>query len=216
MSGFLTRAEDVLRGRSGPGAGRLAGYVVVCGASYGGVMGTFGGLAGDRPWQVVYSAVKVPLLLLATLLLSLPSFFVLNTLLGVRSDFARALRVLVAAQAGLTITLVALAPLTLFWYASSADYPTAILFNALMFAVASLGAQVIVRRGYRPLIARSPKHRWLLRAWIVVYAFVGIQMGWLLRPFVGAPGQPVEFVRDDSWGNAYVVVARMIWGVLTR
>ncbi|MGH2031969.1 hypothetical protein, partial [Acinetobacter baumannii] len=83
--------------------------VVLCGAGYGGVMGTFGGLAGDRPWQVVYSAVKVPLLLLATLLLSLPSFFVLNTLLGVRSDFARALRVLVAAQAGLTITLVALA-----------------------------------------------------------------------------------------------------------
>jgi hypothetical protein len=216
VSGLLAKADDVLRGRPGPGAGRLAGYVALCGACYGGVMGTFGGLAGDRPWQVAFSAVKVPLLLLATLALSLPSFFVLNTLLGVRADFARALRVLVAAQAGLTITLVALAPLTAFWYASSADYPTAILFNALMFAVASLGAQVIVRRGYRPLIARSRKHLWLLRAWVVVYAFVGIQMGWVLRPFVGNPGQPVQFFRDDSWGNAYVVVARILWGVLAR
>jgi hypothetical protein len=214
VRGVLARADDVLRGRPGTGTGRLAGYVVLCGAAYGGVMGTFGGLAGDRPWQVAFSALKVPLLLLATLLLSLPSFFVLNTLLGLRADFARALRVLVGAQAGLTIVLVALAPLTVFWYASSADYPTAILFNALMFAVASLGAQVLVRRGYRPLIARNPRHRWLLRAWIVVYAFVGIQMGWLLRPFVGAPGRAVQFVREDSWGNAYVIVARMIWGVL--
>ena len=216
MKGALARAEDVLRGRPGMGAGRLAGYVALCGAAYGGVMGTFGGLAGDRPWQVAYSALKVPLLLLATLLLSLPSFFVLNTLLGLRADFARALRVLVGAQAGLTIVLVALAPVTVLWYASSADYPTAILFNALMFAAASLGAQVLVRRGYRGLIARDPRHRWLLRAWIVVYAFVGVQMGWLLRPFVGAPGRPVQFFREDSWGNAYVVVARMIWGVLAR
>ena len=59
-------------------------------------MGAFGG----RAWQAAYSAVKVPLLLLATLGLSLPSFFVLNTLLGVRADFAAALRAIVASQAG--------------------------------------------------------------------------------------------------------------------
>ena len=77
--------------------------------------------------------------------------------------------------------------MTVFWYASSAHYHAAILFNAAMFAVASLASQVVLARGYRPLIARNPKHRWLLRTWIVIYAFVGIQMGWTLRPFVGAP-----------------------------
>ena len=121
---------------------------------------------------MAYSAVKVPLLLLATLMLSLPSYFVLNTLLGVRSDFAAAWRAVVASQAGLTIILVSLAPITAFWYASTSNYRSAILFNALMFAVASAGAQLMLRRAYRPLIEREPKHRWLLRTWIVLYAFV--------------------------------------------
>jgi hypothetical protein len=221
MTRLLRRADDVLRGRprtteSARAWRSLAALVLACGVAYGGVMGTFGGLAGGRAWQVVFSGAKVPLLLLATFALSLPSFFVLNTLLGVRDDFGRAIRALLAAQAGVTIILVSLAPLTLLWYASSADYEAAILFNAAIFGLASLGAQVMLRRAYRPLVARHPRHRLLLRLWLVVYAFVGVQMGWLLRPFLGAPNRPVQFFRDDSWGNAYVIVARMIWDQLAR
>ena len=69
---------------------------------------------------------------------------------------------------------------------------------------------------YRPLIERDPRHRWLLRTWIILYAFVGIQMGWNLRPFIGAPDEPVRFFREGAWENAYVVVARMLWESLTR
>ena len=211
MSSWLRRADDVLRGRP---SGQPWGLVVLCGLAYGAAMGTHGGLVGDRARQVAFSAVKVPLLLLATLLLSLPSYFVLNTLLGVRSDFAAAVRAIVASQAGLGLILASLAPLTLLWYASTADYDDAILFNALMFAVASLGAQVLLRRGYRALIARNARHRALLRTWIFIYAFVGIQMGWSLRPFIGAPNQPVRFFRVGAGENAYVVVARVIWNAV--
>jgi hypothetical protein len=209
--------ESSLRPETRPGRGSLAGLsatVLLFGLTYGAVMGTFGGVAGPGAWQLVYSAVKVPLLLLVTFALSVPSFFVLNTLVGLRADFAAALRALAAAQAGLTVILASFAPFTLLWYASSADYPVAILFNAAMFGVASVSAQIVLRRGYRPLAARSPKHRGLLRVWLIIYAFVGIQMGWLLRPFIGAPGQPVQFFRSGSWENAYVVVARMVWNAL--
>ena len=203
----LQRVDDVLRGRS---ASYPWSFLVLCGLLYGGAMGAFGG----RPLQAVYSALKVPLLLLATLGLSLPSYFVANTLLGLRADFALALRAIVTSQAVLTVVLAALAPLTLFWYASSTHYQAAILFNAAMFAVASLASQVALGRAYRPLIARSPKHRGLLRAWIVIFAFVGIQMGWTLRPFIGSPEQPVRFFRGGEFENAYVIVARMIWEIL--
>jgi hypothetical protein len=209
MRGLLRRADGVLRGRP---AAYPWGLIVVCGLIYGGVMGSFGG----RGWQAVFSAVKVPLLLLATLALSLPSYFVLNTLLGVRSDFTAALRAIVASQAAVTIVLLALAPLTALWYASSADYHAAILFNALMFAVASLAAQIVLTRAYRPLITRSSMHRWLLRAWLVIYAFVGIQMGWSLRPFIGSPDKPTRFFRIGEWENAYVFVARLIWDMVVR
>jgi len=183
---------------------------------YGGVMGTYGGIDGPRSWQVVYSAVKVPFLLITTFALSLPSFLVVNTLLGLRNDFAHVVRSLMATQAGLTIILSALAPFTAFWYASGSDYQPAILFNGVMFAVASFSAQWMLPRDYLPLIRKNPKHRWMLRAWIIIYVFVGIQMAWVLRPFIGNPNAPVQFFREDSWSNAYEVVIQMIWDVLTR
>src|SRR5262245_1368265 len=169
--------EQVLRGPSPggtEGVGRLVALTVLCGGLYGGVVGTFGGLLGERGWQVAISAAKVPLLLLASFAISLPSFFVLTTLLGVRSDFADVLRALVGSQAGLTVVLASLAPYTLFWYASFDDYHRAILFNGLMFA-ATFGAQALLRRAYRPLIARNGRHRLLLAVWLAIYSFVAIQ-----------------------------------------
>lgn len=223
MTGLLVHADGILRGLPGETEGgparvlrRLLTCAVLGGLLYGAVMGTFAGFGGDRLWQVVFSAVKVPLLLLTTFALSLPSFFVLNSLLGLRGDFGRVLWALLQAQAGLTIILAALAPYTALWYLSFADYQAAILFNAFLFAIASVLAQALLRRAYAPLIARNRRHRLLLRAWLLIYAFVGIQMGWVLRPFVGSPEMPVQFFRAESWGNAYVVVARMIWGQLQR
>jgi len=51
----------------------------------------------------------------------------------------------------------------------------------------------------------------MLWTWLGLYVFVGIQMAWVVRPFVGAPGQPVQFFRAASWGNAYEVVLRLVW-----
>ena len=125
------------------------------------------------------------------------------------------LRALLSTQAGLTIILSALAPYTAFWYVSGSRYQPAILWNGVMFAVASLSAQWMLRRSYQPLIEINPKHRWMLRAWLVIYVFVGIQMGWVLRPFIGDPAAPVQFFREGSWTNAYEVVIQMIWDVLS-
>ena len=109
-----------------------------------------------------------------------------------------------------TMVLASLSPFTVLWYASFTDHDDATLFNAAMFAVASLSGQWVLRRHYKPLIARNPRHRWMLRLWLFIYAFVGIQMGWVLRPFLGHPNLPVSFFRAESWGNAYVQVAEMI------
>ena len=193
---------------------QLGLLVTVFGILYGAVMGSFGGVFGERFLQVVFSAVKVPLLLMGTFALSLPSFFVVNTLLGLRSDFFYSLRALLATQAGLTIVLASFAPFTVLWYASSSDYRGAILFNTLMFGCASFTAQWPLREFYEPLIKRNPRHRLLLRAWLVIYAFVGIQMGWVLRPFIGSPDAPTQFFRQDAWGNAYVSLANILWAFL--
>ena len=214
LRGEISRARGTREQRL-PVLGSLILAIVVYGMFYGGVMGSYGGVSGLRFWQAVYSAVKVPFLMITTFLLSLPSFFVLNTLFGLRDDFARVVRALISTQAGLTVILSALAPFTAFWYVSGSGYEPAILFNGMMFAVASFSAQWMLRRDYMPLIESNPKHRWMLRTWIVIYVFVGIQMGWVLRPFIGDPRAPVQFFREGSWSNAYEFVLQMIWDVLS-
>ena len=54
------------------------------------------------------------------------------------------------------------------------------------------------------LIRQNPKHRWMVRVWIFVYAFVGIQMAYVLRPFIGSPSNTISFFREDPFENAYV------------
>jgi hypothetical protein len=180
--------------------------------SYGFVMGTFSGLWDGRTLQLVYSAVKVPILLFATFAVALPSFFVLNVLAGVGNDFRSVLRALLATQAGVTAFLLSLAPFTFFTYAASADYETAILVNAACFGFASLAGQFLLRRYYQPLEASQPVHKTLRRTWLGIYAFIGIQAGWVLRPFIGQPGSPEQFFRETAWGNAYVE----LWGIVRR
>jgi hypothetical protein len=176
-------------------------------------MGLYSALYGHRWLQILYSAIKVPLLLLATFGLGLPFYFVLNSLLGLREDFSQSIRTLVATQAGLTVILASLSPVTLFWYVSFDNYRAAILFNALIFGFSSLMAQIILRNLSRPLIEKNPRHLWLIRSWLLIYAFIGIQMGWILRPFIGSPNVPTQFFREGAWGNAYVKLAEIIAGL---
>jgi hypothetical protein len=217
---WLSAVDDLLRGKGAPapsmaGASpmnlhRLAIILIVFGAIYGAAMGSFGSEAGNRALQMLYSAVKMPILLLCTFALSLPSFFVVNTLFGLRDDFADAIRGLLSTQAALTVILASFAPFTLLVYISTDNYDFAVLFNALMFGIASIAAQLVLKRAYKPLIAKNAKHRTLLRAWMGIYAFIGIQMGWILRPFIGKGDLETHFFRDNAWGNAYIEVLRKV------
>lgn len=195
---------------------RLLACVLGYGCLYGAAMGCYRGFNGQPDWllQVAYSSIKAPLLIAGSFAITLPTFFVLSTLLGLRQDFGRACRALVAAQATLAISLAALAPLTLVFYLSTAGYRECLLFNGLAFATASLAGQVVLRSHFRPLIAANARHKRLLFSWGVAYLFVAIQLAWLLRPFIGGSGLEVRFLRSDAWDNAYLVVLKLVWHTL--
>jgi hypothetical protein len=97
-------------------------------------------------------------------------------------------------------------------YASNIEHHQAILFNALMFTIATAIGQIVMLRWYRELIARDGRHRFMLLAWLVLYAFVGMQTGWMLRPFIGGLERAPTFLREDPITNAYVA----IWDLISR
>jgi hypothetical protein len=212
MSGVLASADGLLRGRASPVFTwrTLLVLIVVFGPIYGAAMGSYAFASPERTLQVIYSAMKVPLLLMATTAICLPAFFVLSTVVGTRDDFREAFAAILAGQAAMSIMLASLAPVTRLSYFSLGNYSAALLFNGVVFAVGTGAAQLVMRRGYAPLVLKNPTHRLMFWAWAVMYVFVGVQMGWTLRPFVGSPGAFPTFFRDGAFTNAYVEVARIV------
>lgn len=207
----LLRAE----GRHAVGAGKvpfaeLLVIILGAGALYGAAMGAY----GTRALQSCYSGLKVPLLLGVSTVVCLPSFYAVNSILGLQKDFAAAVRGIFAAQATLAVTIASLAPVTLFFYVSGEGYRASLIFNGMVFALGALGGQLTLERHYRPLVRENPRHRIARNAWLGLYVFVAIQAAWVLRPYVGAPGLPTRFFREGAWSNAYVEVWNLVVGLV--
>lgn len=192
----------------------LIGFVVLL-MVYGGMMGSYGlwggeGVFGAGGLQVLYSAIKVPLLIGVTFLLSLPSLFVFYALAGLAEEFRQVLSLLLSTQMVFAFVLISLAPFMLLFYASSVAYVQGVLINGVAFALAAVVWHHILRKRFRAFVAINRRHTFLLRLWFVLYTFIGVQMGWTLRPFVGSPNAEVQFFRSDGWGNAWVEVWEMV------
>lgn len=209
---MLRETDHVLR-TAGPfavGAGAvpwvcIGRLVLVAGLVYGSVMGALGG----NGLGSLYTALKLPILLVFALGICLPNFYVMNAVLGLREDFRAAMRGILFAQSTLAVTLCAFAPLTAFLYVSGLAYPAALLWNGVVFSIAAASGQVTLARHYRVLIERNRRHRLSLGAWFVLYAFVGVKVAWVLRPFVGDPALATTFLREGKWqDNPY---ATLFW-----
>lgn len=186
--------------------------IILAGSLYGAAMGGWRAFEDDRWKLLIFGAIKSPLLIFTTSLVVLPGFFVLNTVAGLRDDFREAMRAIFVGQAGLTISLASLAPVTQFIYFTGVSHRAAILTNAVMFTIAAVVAQFVMLRWYRVLIRKDRRHLIMLLAWLILYAFVGMQMGWMLRPFIGDPTQSPAFFREEPFTNAYVFIFHLILG----
>lgn len=187
----------------------LAALLVFGGFCYGAAMGSF----GLRPLQASYSGIEVPILLAFSTLVRLPSFYVLNALLGLRDDSAAALRGVLAAQATVAIALLSMLPMIVLTYVSTGSYRYAAFQNGVFFALATLAGQRTMNRHYRPLVLANRPHevgRWY---WIVLYTFVAIPLARVLRPFIGWPDLAVSFFGEEAWINAYVAVLHDVLGL---
>jgi hypothetical protein len=221
---MLRDAERMLRGEGAFAVGaaavpwfRIARLLLVAGLVYGATMGSLGwnGVA------IAFSACKLPIVLVFALTVCLPSFYVVHAVLGLRADFAAAARGILSAQGTLAVALCALAPVTAFFYACGIAYPIALLWNGAAFVIAMSCGQVTLARHYRVLVARDQRHRRTLIGWFLLYAFVSIKVGWVLRPFIGDPALPLEFLREGKWAenpyaNLFWTLTAFVWSVLSR
>jgi len=183
--------------------------IIVLSAVYGAIMGLYpGGL------QILYDAVKIPMLLLISLYITAPSFYVLTSLLGGRRSLSQMVVLLLSGLTVMSIILLALIPVNLFFLlttanASSSTEAFLILLNVLIFALAGFFALVYWLRGFMALYSGG---EWILSFLIgsFIFIFVGTQLAWVLRPYFHYRGY---FIGPPE-KNFYIAVIELIFRML--
>ena len=162
---------------------RLLAAGVAGAMAWGAAMGCYVGR--DHLW---ITTIKMPLFLLFTLALCFPLMHMTLLACGVK---ARAMQTLTVALSGLCVLALCLgacAPVVAL-FGASAPFPNMASYLNLYVlclgcgGVAGIAGLRVLARGMRSLGGRSKTP---LVAWAFIYQFVGAQVAWVLRPWVGS------------------------------
>lgn len=194
LPGDLALVDELLRDRTallnridqGRDLARLARAMIVtvafCAAAFGAAAGAQRGGV-----QIALSTVKLPLALLLTAAICAPVLTSLKSVLFGKSDARKDLAIVLCSLALATLVAAALTPLVLI----AAGSPTVGYFRMVLVTVACAGVGGITGVTFflRSVYRYAPEERGFLAVTVlIVFALVGTQTTWTLRPYLGAPG----------------------------
>lgn len=202
---------------------RLGVYALIIGLG----AGSFGAAVGwwRAPEQALFAAIKLPLILLLTAVGNGLLNALLAPLLGLPIAFRQSFLAVLTSFAIAAAILGAMSPLAAFviWNApplvltperwsdanNSVTHAGVLLLLVIVIAFAGIAANLRLWQLLRHLAGKPAPAGRVLLAWLAGNLFLGSQLSWILRPFIGSPGLPVQFVRDDAFnGNFFETVLR--------
>lgn len=181
--------------------------------------GIYGVCQGWYAWnfQIVASAIKMPLVLLGTIGICFPALFAFNMLLGSKLSLKQSLSLLLVANYVLTFILASLGPILLFFAISVPDQNFVSLLNFIFCSFAGIFFLMFLWKGMKYLTLRAGKQYdpRIIRIWSLFYIFVGTQLSWLLRPFLGDKGAAFVLFRGAE-GNLYLAMSRVVINLVNQ
>ncbi len=179
-------------------------------AVFGGVVGSFRGGA-----QIAYAATKVPLAMVAALVVCVPAFHAIAASLGRAWPLRTVISLTVAAAGRAALVLLAFAPVLWLAFDLGLGYHAAALAAAGAYAIAGLAALGVLLRGLG-----DAKHKLTTAlAFVLVFLAAAGQTGWMLRPYLVRPQTedvPLVRAREGGFGDAIYGSSRSALGIYDR
>ena len=185
--------------------------VIAVGAgAYGAAMGWW-----RAPEQALFVAIKFPLIILLTTLGNALLNAMLAPLLGLDINLRQSIHAVLMSFTIAAAILGAFAPLTAFmvWntpplteqsFSARTTYSCIQLTHVIIIAFAGLAGNVRLFQLLQRLASGNCRVAYrVLPAWLAVNLFLGSQLSWIFRPFIGAPTLPVEFFRRDAMTGGF-------------
>jgi hypothetical protein len=182
----------------------LFSLLVIFTGVYGIVMGSFHSFA-----QAIAAGIKTPLLTVLTLLICFPAFFIIQHVLGSKLKLSRMIAIILSGFVLTSSIIVSFAPIAIFFLLIGSNYYFLQLLHIAIFVLSGIFGMKTVIDALK--ISCEKKNIYprtgvvVFRFWIVILAFVGIQLAWVLRPFMGDEGKPFKLFRQYE-GNFYTAL----------
>lgn len=150
---------------------------------YGLVMGCYNGLL-----QALTAGIKVPVLFLLSLIICFPAFFVLQFILGSKMQFSHMVIIILSGFVLTGAIMVSFTPIVMLFVLTGGNYYFLQLLHIAIFAIAGiLGMKTVLdalkysceQKNIYPKTGVE-----VFRFWVVILAFVGIQLAWNMQPFL--------------------------------
>ncbi len=163
------------------------------------------------PAQALFTGIKFPLLIFLTCAGSALLNGMLSQLLGSRLSFRQTTVAILGSFGIASLILAGATPVALFVLqntpplgAPEARSAHAVILLTHVFLIACAGVTAN-RRLYLYLVAREGRAvaRRLFWSWTGANFLLGSQLAWVLRPFIGSPQLPVQFLRDEPLRGSF-------------
>ena len=113
-------------------------------ALYGAVLGSTHSL-----WQTLSSAVKLPLLFLATLIVCSPTLYFFNVLFGSNQSLTQNVALILTAITVTAVLLLSFAPIVVFFLLTTSNYQFFKLLNVVIFAICGIVGVIFLSQGMK-------------------------------------------------------------------
>ena len=164
---------------------------------YGIVMGFYNSFL-----QSLSSSIKLPVLFFLSLLICYPAMFVFNILLGSKLNFSQSLAMILSSYALTSCVLVSFAPISLFFMLIGSSYAFLRLLHVTILGIAGLSGMFVLNTGLKYACEKHSVYPrqgvTVFKVWVIIFAFVGTQLAWNLRPFIGNREQPFQILRKQE------------------
>lgn len=173
---------------------------IVCIVAYGMCLGFHSGFV----LQIFSSGIKAPILFYGTMLICTPALYACNALIGPQLSFKQILSLLILKTYFISFILISAAPILFYFSFTSDSYEFTSVLNIVICAIAgSCGIYMLWTEMNRFSDQCKGKFmKVMLQIWLFIYMFVGTQMAWSLRPFIGYLDHFVWWGEES--GNFYI------------
>jgi hypothetical protein len=171
---------------------------------YGVVMGSYHSFI-----QCIAAGIKVTLLFLFTLLICFPSFFVIQQVLGSKMSLRHMIIITLSGFVLTTTIALSFSPIIIFFQITGGNYHFLQLLHVAIFIFSGIFGMRLMIDALK--FACETKNTYpqigvtVFRIWIIILAFVGIQLSWSLRPFLCEKNEEFKLFRKYE-GNFYTAI----------